>query len=85
MAGIISNLLGLLTFAIFGRIILDWLVVGGIIKYDSPLRPIRDALIRITEPILGPIRRYARIGMIDLSPMVAIIILSIIQAQLSKS
>ena len=26
MAGIISNLLGLLTFAIFGRSILDWLV-----------------------------------------------------------
>ncbi|MFH1560085.1 MAG: YggT family protein [Chloroflexota bacterium] len=33
----------------------------------------------MTEPILAPLRRYARIGMIDLSPMAAIIILTIIQ------
>ena len=83
MAGIISNLLGLLTFAIIARVIMDMLIVGGIMRYDGPLRPFRDALIRITEPILGPIRRYARIGMLDLSPMAAIIILSVIQGALA--
>ena len=36
-------------------------------------------MIYITEPILAPIRRFTRMGMIDLSPMVAIILLSIFQ------
>ena len=83
MAGLnslISSVLAFLIFAIFGRVILDWLIVGGIMRPNNPLR---EAVIRITEPILAPIRRYARIGVVDLSPMVAIIILSIIQAQLA--
>ena len=76
MSEIINALISLLTLAILGRVILDWLIVAHIMQYDSPIRYV---LIRITEPILGPIRRYARIGMIDMSPMVAIFILVIIQ------
>ena len=78
---LLSALITLLYFALFGRVILDWLIVAGIMRYDNPLR---YALIRITEPILAPIRRYARIGMIDLSPMVAIIILMVIQRVLAQ-
>lgn len=77
MAGLISYLISLYIFAIFGRVILDWLIVGGVMRHNHT---IRDALIRITEPVLAPIRRYARIGMIDLSPMAAILILSVIRA-----
>ena len=76
---LVSSLLAFLTMAIFARVVLDWLIVGGIMRPNNPLRA---AVIRITEPILAPIRRYARIGMIDLSPMVAILILSMIQSQL---
>ena len=76
---LVSSLLAFLTMAIFARVVLDWLIVGGIMRPNNPLR---EAVIRITEPILAPIRRYARIGMIDLSPMVAILILSMIQSQL---
>ena len=76
MSGIINAIISLLTIAILGRVILDWLIVAGIMRHDSP---IRSVLISITEPILRPIRRYARIGMIDMSPMVAIFILVIIQ------
>ena len=75
---LLSSIIYFLSIAIFARIIMDWLVVAGVMRYDGPLRPIRDALIYITEPILAPIRRYARIGMIDLSPMIAIIVLSVI-------
>jgi YggT family protein len=78
---LISSMMSLLTFAIFGRVILDWLIVGGIMR---PNHPIRDILIRITEPILAPIRRYARIGTIDLSPMVAIIILTVIKQVVAR-
>ena len=76
LTSLISTLLGFLTIAIFARVILDWLIVGGIMRPNNPLR---EAIIRVTEPILAPIRRYARIGMIDLSPMVAIIILVFIK------
>ncbi|MBF8268242.1 MAG: pyrroline-5-carboxylate reductase [Dehalococcoidia bacterium] len=78
---LVNALITFLSLAIFGRIILDWLIVGGIMRQGNPLR---EAMIRITEPILAPIRRYAHIGMIDLSPMVAIIILMLIQQALAS-
>ena len=49
------------------------------LRYDNALFRVRDALIYITEPVLAPIRRFTRMGMIDFSPMVAIILLSIFQ------
>ena len=79
IASLASFLITLLIFAIFGRVILDWLVYGGVMRSDSSLRPLRNALVLITEPVLSPIRRFARIGTIDLSPMAAIIILSLVQ------
>ena len=79
MGLLLNYLITLLIFAILGRVILDWLVVGGLLRYDNALFRVRDALIYITEPILAPIRRFTRMGMIDLSPMVAIILLSIFQ------
>ena len=42
----------------------------------SPYNPIKQALDQITEPVLGTLRRYLpRFGMLDLSPMVAIIVI----------
>ena len=35
-----------------------------------------------TEPILAPMRRFLMIGMIDLSPLVAIVLLNFIQSRL---
>ena len=79
---LLGTFLQLLMFAILGRVIMDWLVVAGIVQQNSPLRPVREALVRITEPVLAPIRRYARIGVIDFSPMIAIIIISLISGTL---
>ena len=61
---------------------MDWLVVGRIINHDNRLR---FALMQITEPILGPVRRVATIGVIDLSPIVVMILLSSIQQILASS
>lgn len=45
----------------------------------NPSNPLVVALHEITEPILAPLRQVLpRFGMIDLSPMVAIILLSVI-------
>ncbi len=66
---LITNLLYLFVFAIFIRSILSWFPI-------SPYNPIKVALDQLTEPVLGPIRRYMpRFGMLDLSPMITIIVI----------
>ncbi len=58
--------------AIFIRIILSWIGM-------DPQNPVAVFLHEITEPILAPIRQFMpRMGMLDLSPMVAIFLLYII-------
>jgi YggT family protein len=75
----LSILIQILIFAIFIRAIISWF----------PIDP-RNSLVRvlddITEPVLAPLRRVLpRLGMIDLTPMVAIIVLLIIQQGLASA
>ncbi len=61
-----------LTILIFLRALLSWFPV-------DPRSRLVLLLYQLTEPILAPLRRVIpRAGMIDLSPMIAIIILQII-------
>ncbi|MBH41977.1 MAG: YggT family protein [Dehalococcoidia bacterium] len=78
----LHSIITVIILSIFGRVIMDWLVVGRIINHDNRLR---FALMQITEPILGPVRRFATIGVIDLSPIVVMILLSSIQQILASS
>lgn len=70
----ISTFVGLLcqvlAFAIFARAIMSW------IPNMRPDNPISRFLIEITEPILSPLRRVIPpIAMMDLSPLIAMILL----------
>ena len=66
---LVINLLYLFVLAIFIRSILTWFPM-------SPGTPIKVALDQLTEPVLGPIRRYMpRFGMLDLTPMITIIVI----------
>jgi YggT family protein len=59
--------------AIMARILLSWFRV-------DPYHPVSVFLLRVTEPILAPFRNIIPpIGMIDISPIVAIIVLGIVQ------
>jgi YggT family protein len=59
--------------AIFARAILSWVIT-------DPRNPLITVLDQITEPILAPLRRFVpRLGMFDITPMVAMIILIAIQ------
>jgi len=63
----------LLTLAILARVLLSWVRV-------SPYHPAVELLYRITEPILAPLRRVIpSIGMVDISPVIALLLLQIIQ------
>ncbi len=65
-----------LTIAIILRAIISWFPI-------DPRNPLVVFLHDITEPILAPIRQVLpRLGMIDLSPLVAIILIQVV-AQLA--
>ena len=70
-----------LQIAIFARVLLSWIPI----RRDSPIAPVARIIYDITEPILAPIRRVLpSMGMIDLSPMVAIFLIFLIQSVLLR-
>lgn len=72
VAEVVVILTWVLSIAIFARAVLSWFSV-------DPSNPLVDILVQITEPILAPIRSIMpRTGFIDLTPMVAIILLNVI-------
>ena len=61
-------------FLVLVRVLLTWVHI-------SPYHPAIQLLYRITDPILNPIRRLVPPvgGTLDLSPVVALILLEIVQ------
>jgi len=74
---IVTLLFRFLWLAILARVILSWLPMAGV-QVDM-YHPLIRFLYQITDPILDPIRRFATFGMMDFSPIVALILLEIIQ------
>ena len=74
---IIIQLINLLVLAIIISAILSWLVAFDVINLRHPVaRQVMVFLDAVTRPILRPIQRVIPIvGGLDLSPLVAIIIL----------
>lgn len=72
----INLLVTVFYIAILARVLLSWFPIGP----DSAMKPVVRIVYQITEPLLGPIRRILpNMGAIDLSPMIAIIVLIIVQ------
>ena len=73
IANFIRILVNVLWFALLARVVLSWINL-------SSTNPLVVIINQITEPILAPIRRVLpKMGRIDLSPMVALIIIIVIQ------
>ncbi len=67
-----------LIIALLARVVLSWVNL-------SPTNPLVVIVYQITEPILSPIRRVLpRMGMLDLSPMVAMLLIIAIQRLLLR-
>ena len=76
---LVMTLLQILWFAIFARAIISWFPI-------DQNGPVVRALDAITEPILEPLRRVVpRVGMIDITPMVAIVLIFAIITLLGNS
>jgi len=72
-----------LWLAILGRVIMSWVTM---MAPTSPVvQTINQMLFQMTEPILAPIRRIIPpLGAFDLTPMIALILLQVIQQYLLR-
>ena len=84
MIQLLCTVLSVFQLALFGRAILSWF----------PLRPgtgpaqVANLLARVTEPVLGPVRRalpFLRTGGIDLSFLVVLVLVNVVQRSLGCS
>lgn len=72
---LVANVAQLMTLAIIARAILSWF------PSVQALAPVTALLTRATDPIIRPIRqRLPTLGGLDLSPLVAILLISIISS-----
>jgi YggT family protein len=78
---LILTVLDIYFWILVATVILSWLVGFNIINgHNQYVRQIRFALMRLTEPVLGPIRRILPdLGGLDISPIIAAIGIQFIQ------
>lgn len=74
-------LIQLYIWLLIAHVVLTLLVNFGIVNSRQPLvSSIGEFLFKVTEPVLGPIRRWLpNLGPIDISPIVVIIGLTFLQ------
>ncbi|MEE8330719.1 MAG: YggT family protein [Acidimicrobiia bacterium] len=82
---LICNLITLYILVVLGRIILQIAVQFGRLGFDHPVRKVEQALGKVVDPVLRPIRSIVpglpAGGMqLDLSPLVLILGLRILQS-----
>ena len=70
----IPLLFNLYSFMILARVLMSWINV-------SPYNPIVTFIYELTEPVLRPLRNIIPpIGMLDISPIAALILLQILES-----
>lgn len=74
---VIGTVIHIYSFILLGRVLMSWIPMFTNRPLD-PSNPLVKILLDVTEPVLAPLRRYLVIGMIDLSPLVALIGLQIL-------
>ena len=66
---------------LIAQVVLSWLVAFNIVNTRQPfVRQLGNVLWRLTEPVLGPIRRILpNLGGLDISPIIVILILEFLR------
>ncbi len=72
IASFVNLVITVLSVALIGRALLSW--------FDPGMKTMVGRLLRdVTEPIIAPIRQVMpRMGMLDLSPIIALVLLRLI-------
>ena len=74
---LILTVLDIYFWIIIATVIISWLVAFNVINGANPyVRQVVFALRRLTEPLLGPIRRFLPdLGGIDISPIILLLLI----------
>ena len=72
---LIITLIDLYIYVIIAMVILSWLFAFNVINFNNQfVRQLHHIITQLTEPVLGPIRRFLPdLGGIDLSPVVLLL------------
>jgi YggT family protein len=72
---LIDLLLNIYTWILIATVVMSWLIAFNIINnHNNIVRQVSYALYRLTEPVLGPIRRLLPdLGGLDISPIIVLI------------
>jgi YggT family protein len=73
LSRVVDMLLWAMTWMLFIRAIISWVS-------PDPFNPIVQFLYRVTEPVLAPIRRFLPWGTIDISPLIAFVVIIFLQS-----
>lgn len=81
MIGLLITLINYLSMA-FSLLLIAYVVLS---YFMDPYHPVRNTVNRLVNPILNPIRRLLpQTGMMDFSPIVAIILVQILEYILTR-
>lgn len=78
---LILTVIDIYFWVILATVVLSWLVAFNVINASNPyVRQIGYALRRLTEPLLGPIRRMMPdLGAVDISPIILLLGLQVLK------
>ena len=82
---LLHTVVHLLIYAVFIAAVLSMLISFGVVdRRNQFVYTVMDFLNRLTDPILSPIRRFIPyIGNVDISPLIAILLLEALQMVLT--
>ena len=86
LAQTISMIIGIYIFIVILHVVVSWLIVFKVLNTDNPQAQNLVALLkRATDPVMVPVQKYIPpLGGIDITPIVVIIGLQIIDALISR-
>jgi YggT family protein len=78
---LVHTLITLYIWILIAAAVLSWLVAFNVVNpHNQVVRAIGDALYRLTEPALRPIRNFLpNLGGLDISPVILILLLLFIE------
>jgi len=78
---LVDSLLGLYMWVIIIQVVLSWLVAFNVVNTrNRVVYAVGDALFRLTEPVMGPIRRLLpNLGGIDVSPIIVLLLIAFLR------
>ena len=84
---LIDSLLSLYMWVIIIQVVLSWLVAFNVVNTRNRfVYAVGDTLYRLTEPVMGPVRRLLpNLGGIDISPIIVLLLIGFVRKLLADN